>query len=88
MSGHLLKAYAECTAAEAVEAVTWSPDGSRIASTEGYRTVQLWDAGSEQCLFTYTGHADSVYAAVAWSPDGSRIASGSTDGTVQVWQAV
>ena len=69
-----------------VYAVSWSPDGRRVASC-GDNTVQVWDAGMGQRLGTYTSHTDNVRA-VAWSPDGRRIASGSWDSTVQVWQAV
>jgi serine/threonine protein kinase len=58
----------------AVEAVAWSPDGTRIASGSDDETVQVWDASNGQHFFTYTGHSTSVYK-VAWSPDGSRIAS-------------
>ncbi len=69
-----------------VWAVTWSPDGKRIASASGDRTVQVWDAFTGGNVYTYSGHADSVYA-VAWSPDGQHIASASNDMTVQVWNA-
>ena len=69
-----------------VNAVAWSPDGKRIASSSGDNTVQVWDAVDGSHVFTYKGHSDTVEA-VAWSPDGKRVASGSEDKTVQVWEA-
>ena len=71
----------------AVQAVAWSPDGSRIASGSADKTVQVWDAANGGHVFTYRGHACGV-TAVAWSPDGKHIASRSWDYTVQVWDAV
>ena len=69
-----------------VLAVAWSPDGRRIASGSGDKTVQVWDAATGTSLRTYRSHSYGVLA-VAWSPDGRRIASGSGDKTVQVWDA-
>ena len=71
---------------DAVYAVAWSPDGTRLASGSNDKTVQIWDASSGRLFRTYTGHTGYVYD-VAWSPDGTRIASGSDDKTVQVWDA-
>ena len=71
-----------------VNAVAWSPDGTRIASGSGDNTVQVWDAATGGHVFTYRGHAGNPVNAVVWSPDGKRIASGGFDNTVQVWQAV
>ena len=70
-----------------VAAVTWSPDGKRIASGGADQTVQVWDATTGGHILIYRGHRDVPYG-VAWSPDGRRIASGSADRTVQVWNAV
>jgi len=69
-----------------VVAVTWSPDGTRIASGSFDKTVHVWNATTGETLYTYTGHSSPVVGA-AWSPKGQCIASCSWDGTVQTWDA-
>jgi WD40 repeat protein/serine/threonine protein kinase len=66
-----------------VWSVAFSPDGTRLASTDG-RMVKLWDVASGKELGTLRGHKDNVLA-VAFSPDGMCLASGSIDRTVIVW---
>ena len=58
--------------------VSWSPDGSKLASGGWDRTVHLWEAMTGQQLGTYTGHANFV-TAIDWSPDGTRILSAGSD---------
>ena len=70
-----------------VQTLAWSPDGKRIASGSGDKTVQVWDALTGGHAFNYSDHAGVVWA-VAWSPDGKSIASGGVDNTVQVWDAL
>lgn len=72
---------------DSVTSVTWSPDGTRIASGSYDHTVQVWDAANGGHVYTYHGHSSRVIS-VAWSPDGTRIASGSDDATVQIWNAM
>jgi WD40 repeat protein len=69
-----------------VRAVTYSPDGSRIASGSDDWTVRVWDAASGAELAAFLGHSDGVRA-VAYSPDGTRIVSGSNDKTLKIWDA-
>src|SRR2546423_11599949 len=56
---------------ESVNAVTWSPDGYRIASGSADGTVQGWGATDGNHVYTYRGHTARVNA-LAWSPDGHR----------------
>lgn len=67
-----------------IHALTWSPDGSRLASGAEDNTVNVWDAASGKLVFTMRGHTDMI-TSVAWSPDGSKLASASSDGTVRLW---
>ena len=61
-----------------VWAVSFSPDGTRLASASGDGTVKVWDAAK--------GHTNFVWG-VSFSPDGTRLASASFDQTVKVWDA-
>jgi WD40 repeat protein len=69
-----------------VTSVTYSPDGSRLASTSADKKVRVWDAHTGKNLLTLEGHALKALG-VAFSPDGGRLASASEDRTVRVWDA-
>jgi WD40 repeat protein/tRNA A-37 threonylcarbamoyl transferase component Bud32 len=69
-----------------VWAVTFSPDGTRLASAGEDRTARLWDAATGALLATCRGHTSKVLG-VAFSPDGSRLVTTSADGTVRQWDA-
>ncbi len=66
------------------QAIAFSPDGSRIATTSRDKTIKLWDAQTGQETLTLSGHSDSVWD-VAFSPDGRRLASASWDRSVKIW---
>jgi WD40 repeat protein len=56
--------------------MTFSPDGSRLATTSEDRTVKVWDARAGQELFTLRGHSRPVTQAV-FDSDGKTLASAS-----------
>src|SRR5690554_5828544 len=53
----------------AVRAVTWSPDGTRIASDD--TVVRIWDVNGS--LITSMNDHDGVITSVAWSPNGNYL---------------
>jgi WD40 repeat protein len=67
--------------------VSFSSDGSRLASASADRTVRLWDvATGEQLGEPLLGHSADVQA-VMFDPTGTDLVSGAADGSVIVWNA-
>ena len=69
---------------DGVSSVSFSPDGSILASGSWDDTVRLWDVETGMPFRTLEGHTDGV-SSVSFSPDGSTLASGSWDDTVRLW---
>jgi WD40 repeat protein len=65
--------------------ITASPDGTRIATGLGDRTIRVYDAATGRALHALRGHSDLVMD-LAFSPDGQLVASASYDKTVRIWQ--
>jgi WD40 repeat protein/tRNA A-37 threonylcarbamoyl transferase component Bud32 len=65
--------------------VAFSPDGERLATSEG-RTVRLWNAGTGQEILTLPS-LEGIVTRLAYSPGGARLAAASQDGSVKVWDA-
>ena len=68
-----------------VSSVSFSPDGSVLASASLDKTVKLWRVADGGLIRTLTGHSDYVYS-VSFSPDGSVLAGASSDKTVKLWR--
>lgn len=80
-----------------VQALAWSPDGTRIVSLGNEESIQIWDAATASPRYVYDTTSDASLApfnggyatdgarAVAWSPDGRRIAIGG-DTFAEVWK--
>jgi WD40 repeat protein len=71
-----------------VQELTWSPDGSLVATAGGKdNTARVWDAGTGEELLLFDLHADWIWS-IDWSPDGASVVTSSKDGTAMVWDAV
>jgi ribosome assembly protein 4 len=68
-----------------VNHVTFSPDGTTIASAGFDNHVKLWNANDGKYLHTLRGHVGAVYM-VAFSPDSRLLVSGSKDTTLKAWE--
>jgi WD40 repeat protein len=66
--------------------VSWSPDGTKVASSFWNQDVLVWDALTGSKIHTLQGHTPPV-SSVSWSPDGTRIVTVSRDVNVNFWNA-
>jgi WD40 repeat protein len=69
--------------ANEIYALTYSPDGHRLAAGGSERTIRLWDAKTgELCRLLAQGQ---VCRSLAWSPDGTLLAVAG-EGVVALWE--
>ncbi|KAG0048825.1 U3 small nucleolar RNA-associated protein 13, partial [Linnemannia elongata] len=69
-----------------VQAMAFSPDGTKVVFGGNDGLVRLWDCASGQEIFIIEGHNLKVNY-VTFSPCSKHIASSSDDETVQVWDS-
>jgi WD40 repeat protein len=55
-----------------IDELAWSPDGSRVLSSDGDGIVQVWEALTGKQLLRFGSRSD-YYAGVAWSPNGAHL---------------
>jgi hypothetical protein len=67
-----------------IQSISFSPDGSRIASAGRDSHFHIWDMATGTELLTIGGHRHIVQDA-RWNPDGTLFASSGEDGTVRLW---
>ena len=64
--------------------ITFSPDGTLLASGGRDTDIRLWNIATHKQIHAFTGHNAGVYS-VDFSPDGTFLTSASSDDTVRVW---
>ncbi|MGH7596200.1 MAG: eIF2A-related protein, partial [bacterium] len=64
--------------------VSFSLDGTRLATASMDGTAIIWDAASGRKLFAFSDPAVALYG-LAFSPDGGRLATAGVNGTAKVW---
>ena len=70
-----------------IRSVIYSPNGARVVTGSGDKTIRIWDPESGAIVGEpLTGHNEGV-TSVAYSPDGRHIISGSDDSTIRTWDA-
>ena len=72
------------TAGEGIWALSFSPDGRRLASAGYDAKVKVWDTETGQELLTLAGHKSWIWK-MQFSPDGNRILSCGRDRTLRIW---
>lgn len=72
---------------DAMNALCYSPDGSRVVTASDDGKLKVWDINSGFCLMTFTEHTSAV-SAVAFAKKGQVMFSASMDGTVRAWDLI
>ncbi|MEA5625957.1 NB-ARC domain-containing protein [Nostoc sp. UHCC 0251] len=68
-----------------ISAVTFSPNGKVLATSDANGKICLWrDFAESEHLLTCLGHIDWV-GAIAFSPNSSTLCSGGTDQNIKLW---
>lgn len=70
--------------AQMVKAVSFSPDGTTIASGGADGTVVLWHAATGNKIHVIDAHSKDVEA-VSFSPDGKMLATAGKDNAIVLW---
>jgi WD40 repeat protein/serine/threonine protein kinase len=90
-SGHLLQRLEHAADPRPVNAVVWSPDGTRLVFTgwtekTGHSPVYLWDTESWTARKALVEPGWGTEA-LAWAPDSGTLAAGGVDRVLRRWEA-
>lgn len=67
--------------------LTFSPDGTRLATAGSAGEIRVWDVVASKPIFTCKGAAQAVFS-IAYSPTGNLLATaGGDDRTLYLWDA-
>lgn len=72
---------------DSMNALCYSPDGSRIVTASDDGKIKIWDVVSGFCLMTFTEHTSAV-TDLKFAKRGNVLFSSSLDGTVRAWDLI
>ncbi len=67
-----------------VETITFSPDGTMLASGSWDKSIRLWNIADNKELVKLQGHSGKIHS-ICFSPDGKILASASDDMSIRLW---
>jgi len=70
---------------DAINSCSFSPDGGRVLSASGDKTLKLWRAADGALERTLEGHSDVVWGC-CFSPNGAHMLSASADRALKLWR--
>jgi WD40 repeat protein len=80
------------TQQNAVNSISWSPDGQTLATGGGDGSVKLWTRNGkpiktflDAVFLDEFGPHPALTMSISWSPDGETLATGGNGGSVQLW---
>lgn len=84
VSGQAVRAAKLSVAAVELRGDAFSPDGTRIATSQGDGSVKVWDTETGKLILARPGRAGD-FIPLALTSDGARLASGGSDAIVHIW---
>lgn len=72
---------------DSINAIAYSPDGSRVISASDDGKIKIWDVVSGFCLTTFSEHTSSV-TDIKFAKKGQVLFSASLDGTIRAWDLI
>ena len=84
LDGHSTPTMGEYSNSNPITALTFSPDGSLLASGAEDKTIIVWDTKNGSLLKVLEGHTGAINS-LSFSSDGKLLFSNALDGTVIIW---
>lgn len=69
-----------------VSGLDFSPDGTRVATSDDDGLTIIWDLTSGKPLLPLSSHEAPVFS-IAFNPNGTQLATAGFDGTARIWNA-
>lgn len=72
---------------DAMNCVTYSPDGQRVVTASEDGKIKVWDLRSGFCLVTFTDHTSAI-TDIHFAKKGNVLFSSSLDGSIRAWDLI